>query len=63
MGFLGSGDAGHPMMNLINFGLRVCQFILAVATLGLYANEIQVEEKLSDGGHFPKTVHLPARLL
>jgi hypothetical protein len=60
MGFLGSGDAAHPMMNLVNFGLRVCQFALAITTLGLYANEIKMEEQLCYGSHYPKTVGVSA---
>lgn len=60
MGFLGSGNAGQPMMNLINFGLRICQFALAIATLGLYANEIKVEEQWCYGSHYPKTVCVSA---
>jgi hypothetical protein len=60
MAFLGrSGHASQPLLILINFGLRCCQFILAVATLGIYANEIPVQEKLFHNGyHLPRTVGL-----
>ena len=62
MGFLGSGYGAHPMMNLVNFGLRICQFLLAIATLGLYAKEMQVEGKESEYGHHsPKTVSTALR--
>lgn len=58
MGFLGrSGHAGQPPLILINFSLRACQFILAIATLGIYANEIRVQEKLFNNGyHLSRTV-------
>ena len=49
---LRDGPLAHPMFNLINFGLRVCQFLLAIAALGLYAKNLSCAKTMqnNDGG-------------
>ena len=67
---LRNGPLDHPMFNLINFGLRVCQCLLATAALGLYAKNLAFAKKMqnNDGGSaewasVAKTVNLMKQAL
>ena len=58
MGILGSVRDSHPLMNILNFALRFCQLVLAIATLGLYASYLSFENRTFKGLREKKAVRL-----
>ncbi len=57
-GFLGSGAGGHPILHVVNLALRACQFLLALACIGVYARELVIEKKEAYGYTLAKSVRL-----
>ena len=59
MGLLANNGSSHPLLILVNTGLRACELILAVISLGLYAQFLSWENSKFDGQHEQKVACPP----